>query len=200
VAAIASPEAVGVGPTATSTSPRAGSEPASASGRRWAGYLRSFASGGSGPGQVGDVAAIDFSSSGEVLVSDPGNERIGRFGPGGNWIGELPIESQGLGGIGANLYVALGDRVAILTPPATVNFFGGSTDTSDGVFGLTSDLATSADSVYVADSRLSRILAFDPSGGLKGTIGQSPGIQPGQLTEPSAGRTPWSRRSSVGSA
>ncbi|MDO8210199.1 NHL repeat-containing protein [Conexibacter sp. CPCC 206217] len=186
VDAIADPTALGVGPDRNVYVAESGERTRISVWSPLGRYLRSFASGGSGPGQIGNVEAIDFTSSGEVLVSDSGNDRIGRFGPGGNWVGELPISSRGIGSIGANLYVALGDEVAVLTPPSTFTRFGGATDTSDGLFGTTSDIATTGDTVYVADSRMSRILAFDPAGSLKGAVGQSPGSQPGQLTEPNA--------------
>lgn len=121
-----------------------------------------------------------------MLVSDTGNERIGVFGPGGNWVNELPVDAYGIASIGGALYLAQGDEVLVVPPSGPVTSFGGPTETSDGLFGQTTDIANSADTIYVVDSRLSRVLSFDPAGGLKGNIGQSPGSLPGQFVEPNA--------------
>ncbi len=185
VGAIDSPAAIGVGPDRNIYVAESGDRTRISVWSPLGKYLRSFASGGSGPGQISSPEAIDFTSSGEIVVSDYGNERLGVFGPAGNWVNEIGVESYGIGSIGSSLYVAQGTEVLVLTGGAA-GYFGGETETSPGLFSQTTDIATTGDTVYVVDARQSRVLAFDPAGDVRGNIGQSPGSAPGQFVEPNA--------------
>src|SRR6185503_8510893 len=48
-----------------------------------------WGSNGSGPGQMYDVVAIAVGPSGDVYVADRGSQRIERFDPDGNYLGQF---------------------------------------------------------------------------------------------------------------
>src|SRR5207244_782280 len=71
---------------------------------------RRIGSEGSGPGQLLSPQALAIDGASNIYVADTGNERVARFGTGGNYVGSFPTDAAPRGIAvspdGSRIYVA----------------------------------------------------------------------------------------------
>lgn len=155
-------------------------------------YLRSFSSGGPGPGQISDPGGMLFDGSGQLGVADTGNDRLAIFTSAGGWVSEIPVSLGYTGptdvaGMGSTLFVAAGSLIAKVPQSGQVSIFGEEGPNGEAPpFERADGIATGNGVLYVADSRLSRVIALSPDGAYLRSLGLGPGSQPGQMVEPNA--------------
>jgi predicted membrane-bound mannosyltransferase/sugar lactone lactonase YvrE len=141
-------------------------------------YIYDIASGGSGLGQIDEPSGLVIHPDGRLFVADTWNRRISVFTTEGVYLDNYPVRGwyEELGNrpylaIDAErelLYVTDPDAGRILVYTSSgdcVGSFGqpAGTEPTMGQFGIASGLAVDADGfVYVADSRLGRVLKFEP--------------------------------------
>lgn len=166
--------------------------------------LRTWGSPGVGPGQFHfnglaseppslGGAGIAVDPSGSVYVADPGNARIDKFDPSGNFLLQWGTAGTDNGQFGRVIDVAVGQgkvytledrpdrlgRVQVFDAAgAFLTTFGRGQIIDSG--GFTVD---SAGQVYVGDDLANNIKVFGPSGQLLRTLGE-PGNAPGELDFP----------------
>ena len=160
--------------------------------------LRSFGTGGSGPGQFIDPRGVAVDDEGNILVADRDNDRIQKFTNDGQFLTSVGTEGTGALQFRTPRDVAFNthnkkvyvvdnenDRIQVLNSDLTFsNIIGGKHGSKSGEFdspwGVTCD---STGNVYVADSGNNRIQVFTASGKFLRKFGRG-GNAEGELNWP----------------
>jgi len=159
-------------------------------------FLRAWGSSGSGDGQFSNPQGVAVDSSGDVYVTDEGNDRIQKFTSDGKFITTWGSSGSGDGQFSApqgasvdssgNVYVADdgNDRIQKFTSDGKFITTWGSNGRGDGQFSRPEGVAVdSSGNVYVADYNNDRIQKFTSDGKFITTWGSS-GSGEGQFSGP----------------
>jgi DNA-binding beta-propeller fold protein YncE len=167
-------------------------------------FIKSFAEGTFGELKPGRAffgpSGITFDQTGNVYIGDFSNDRIIKFTPEGEQIGEFgtpgtaPGQFQGPAGVrisptSGNFYVAdqFNNRVQVLDPEGKSLFTFGSEGRAPGQFlqpiGIEVD---EYDNIYVADSINSRVQVFDSGGNFLTAFGEPALTATGEIVPPPA--------------
>ena len=151
---------------------------------------------GSGLGQLKEAKGIAIDTSGNLWVSEYGNDRVQEFSSGGEYKKEFGTKGSGVGQVegvfgiaisGGNLYVSEygNNRIQEFTTSGTALAQYGKEGTGNREFkgprGITADPKSGY--LYVTDSLNGRVQELKPSGEFVAKFGTT-GTGGGQLTEP----------------
>ena len=150
---------------------------------------RSFATLGSGPGQLKDPSGIFIDGRGVVSIADTGNHRVARFGVAGNYLGSI----TGVGTPRGVAATADGSRTYVTNSRNRILVFGpsgeqlaqfGGTGRKLGKLGAPRGITVDpAGNLWVADAGNARVQQFGPDGLRMQTFGTR-GTGPGELIAP----------------
>jgi DNA-binding beta-propeller fold protein YncE len=176
-------------------------------------FIKSFAEGTFGELKPGRAffgpSGVTFDKTGNVYVGDFSNDRIIKFTPDGEQIGELGTSGteagqfQGPAGVrispnSGNIYVSdqFNNRVQVLDPEGKPLLSFGSQGTEPGQFNQPIGIEVDEyENIYVADSINSRVQVFDKSGNFLTAYGEpaltatGERVPPPALTDPPYGTT-----------
>ena len=159
--------------------------------------VQTWGSEGSEPGEFKNPVGVAIGPSGDIYVTDTGNNRIQRFRPagafvavwgeGGNELGQLDRPMHAVFGPDGYLYVAeyLNDRIQIFTEGGKAVRALGTSGTEPGTFDAPGGVAVALNSdVYVADFFNHRAHRLDAGGDIVGILGTSGRATRGALHYP----------------
>ena len=160
-------------------------------------FVQTWGSEGTGTGEFKDPVGIAIGSSGDVYVTDTGNNRIQRFRPDGAFVsawgeagdalGQLDRPMHAAFGSDGYLYVAeyLNDRIQVFTENGKAVRALGTSGTEPGTFDAPGGVAVaSTGDVYVADFYNHRAHRLDAGGDVVGILGSSGRVIAGALHYP----------------
>lgn len=168
-----------------------------ASGDRRYVFTQSWGSEGTGPGEFKDPIGVAIGPSGDIYVTDTGNNRIQRFqsdgtfvtgwGERGGNLGQLDRPMHAVFGPDGYLYVAeyLNDRIQVFTEHGKAVRALGTSGSEPGMFDAPGGVAVASNSdVYVADFYNHRAHRLEAGGDVLGILGSSGRVIGGALHYP----------------
>ena len=160
-------------------------------------FVQTWGSEGTGPGEFRDPIGVAIGPSGDIYVTDTGNNRIQRFSPdgrfivawgeGGDELGQLDRPMHSVFGPDGYLYVAeyLNDRIQVFTENGEAIRSLGTSGTEPGTFDAPGGVAVASNhAVHVADFYNHRAHRLDASGDPLGVMGSSGRALSGALHYP----------------